>query len=138
VSHSINPYLITLSALLGGHSEVSATPPKELVAPVTRQPVEAKRPRSLVGRWCGLGLCVHLSASGATRVHHAPGTQVAQDGAQEGKPLERGLWWVEGSRLCLSAGLESACEPYQINPKEGSLTLKGVTLKRQAPESAQR
>ena len=136
MSHSISLYAITLSVLLVSRATLSAPPPAEpvVVAPIPSQPAEAKRPKALVGRWCGLGLCVHLSESGATLIRQAP----SPESAQEGRELERGLWWVEGLKLCLSAGLESTCEPYQINPQEGRLTLKGVTLKRQAPQPAPR
>lgn len=97
------------------------------------KPVEAERPATLVGRWCGLGSCLTLSESGRSLISHRAGR------GSDMKELERGLWWVSGGRLCLTAGLESACTPYHYDQEHKTLTLKGALLTRsKAPESAQR
>ena len=95
------------------------------------RPVEPHRPAALTGRWCGPSLCLSLGAEGRAQVSELlKGTS----GQVEERVLERGLWWVEGRSLCLTAGLELACEPYQGEPASGVITLKGVTLSRAEPK----
>ena len=109
--------------------------PKELLsAPQTPQltlrPTSAERPSELIGVWEGAGVRLTLSQSGTAEVSERAEAQAQS--AETWRLVERTRWWVEGAQLCLLAGLERACEPYQLSQNDlnrrVTLTLRGLSL----------
>jgi hypothetical protein len=83
-----------------------------------------QRPSALVGSWQAAGLTLTLKSTGVALIYEL-------SPPSSPKLLERSRWWVEGERLCLTAGLSRVCEPYTLNANGLSLAAKGVTFKRQ-------
>jgi len=108
----------------------AAEPPRAQLPrePVTARPPTAERPEALCARWCGLGLCLVLSASGESQVLELSEGGSDDEGGRAERVLERGLWWVEADQLCLTAGLNTVCEPYQLLKGGLNLTREGLKL----------
>lgn len=127
-------HLGALAYLIAPPSPALAEPkaPKELTqAPqLSLRPASPERPSGLVGVWEGAGVRLTLTQSGRAEVSERAEAQGQP--AETWRLIERTRWWVEGAQLCLLAGLERACEPYQLSQDEArgllALTLRGLSL----------